>query len=138
MTHHLFSTQGPATNWESKFMVMIFSKIVIGSISAWKERWATFKLNTTLSRFSCHWISLLWSQAGQVIQSYGSSISGYGFILIEAYFIWAFSLAKKRSHRLITFILFTIAMGPETNPWQLWMVNEMSNCGCPLYYWILN
>merc|ERR1719410_625731 len=32
---------------------------------------------------------LLWSQAAQVIQSYGTSISGYGLIFIGAHFVWA-------------------------------------------------
>ena len=35
---------------------------------------------------------LLWTQASQVIQSYGSSLCGYGLIFICAHFIWAFSL----------------------------------------------
>ena len=34
----------------------------------------------------------LWSQASQVIQSYGSALSAYGLILLGAHFIWAFSL----------------------------------------------
>ena len=34
----------------------------------------------------------LWSQASQVIQSYGSAISAYGLIFLGAHFIWAFSL----------------------------------------------
>jgi len=34
----------------------------------------------------------LWSQASQVIQSYGSSSSAYGLIFLGAHFIWAFSL----------------------------------------------
>jgi photosystem I P700 chlorophyll a apoprotein A1 len=34
----------------------------------------------------------LWSQASQVIQSYGSSLSAYGLIFLGAHFIWAFSL----------------------------------------------
>ena len=36
--------------------------------------------------------NFLWSEAAQVIQSYGTSISGYGIIFIAAHFIWAFSL----------------------------------------------
>lgn len=43
--------------------------------------------------------NLLWSQAAQVIQSYGTSISGYGFIFISAHFIWAFSLMFLYSGR---------------------------------------
>jgi photosystem I P700 chlorophyll a apoprotein A1 len=34
----------------------------------------------------------LWSQAAQVVQSYGSSLSAYGLIFLGAHFIWAFSL----------------------------------------------
>jgi photosystem I P700 chlorophyll a apoprotein A1 len=34
----------------------------------------------------------LWSQASQVIQSYGSALSAYGIIFLTAHFIWAFSL----------------------------------------------
>ena len=34
----------------------------------------------------------LWAQSSQVIQSYGSSLSGYGLIFLGAHFIWAFSL----------------------------------------------
>jgi len=34
----------------------------------------------------------LWSQASQVIQSYGSAISAYGLIFLSAHWLWAFSL----------------------------------------------
>jgi len=34
----------------------------------------------------------LWSQASQVIQSYGSPLSAYGLIFLGAHFVWAFSL----------------------------------------------
>jgi len=34
----------------------------------------------------------LWSEASQVIQSYGSAVSAYGLIFLGAHFIWAFSL----------------------------------------------
>ena len=34
----------------------------------------------------------IWSQASQVIQSYGSALSAYGLIFLGAHFIWAFSL----------------------------------------------
>ena len=43
--------------------------------------------------------NLLWSQAAQVIQSYGTSISVYGFIFISTHFIWAFSLMFLYSGR---------------------------------------
>jgi photosystem I P700 chlorophyll a apoprotein A1 len=34
----------------------------------------------------------LWSQASQVIQSYGSAISAYGLTFLAAHWLWAFSL----------------------------------------------
>ena len=34
----------------------------------------------------------LWAQAAQVINSYGSALSGYGLMFLGAHFIWAFSL----------------------------------------------
>ena len=43
--------------------------------------------------------NFLWSQAAQVIQSYGTYISGYGFIFISAHLIWAFSLMFLYSGR---------------------------------------
>ena len=43
--------------------------------------------------------SFLWSQSGQVIQSYSGSISGYGFIFMMCHFIWAFSLMFLYSGR---------------------------------------
>jgi len=43
--------------------------------------------------------NFLWSQAAQVIQSYGSSISGYGLVFIGAHFVWAFSLMFLYSGR---------------------------------------
>ena len=46
------------------------------------------------------WLSnFLWSQAAQVIQSYGTNLSGYGFIFIGAHFLWAFSLMFLYSGR---------------------------------------
>jgi len=43
--------------------------------------------------------NFLWSQAAQVIQSYGTSISGYGLLFLGAHFIWAFSLMFLYSGR---------------------------------------
>jgi len=43
--------------------------------------------------------NFLWSQAAQVIQSYGSSISRYGLVFIGAHFVWAFSLMFLYSGR---------------------------------------
>ena len=43
--------------------------------------------------------NFLWSQAAQVIQSYRTSISGYGLIFLSAHFIWGFSLMFLYSGR---------------------------------------
>jgi photosystem I P700 chlorophyll a apoprotein A1 len=43
--------------------------------------------------------NFLWSQAAQVIQSYGTSISAYGLIFLCAHFVWAFSLMFLYSGR---------------------------------------
>jgi len=43
--------------------------------------------------------NFLWSQAAQAIQSYATSISGYGLIFIGAHFVWAFSLMFLYSGR---------------------------------------
>ena len=56
-----------------------------------------FSLNSTTIN---GWLTnFLWSQAAQVIQSYATSISGYGFIFISAHFRWAFSLMFLYSGR---------------------------------------
>ena len=77
------------------------------------------KIQHIVSDFSVHSINIngwlrnfLWSEAAQVIQSYGTSISSYGFIFISAHFIWAFSLMFLYSGRgywqeLIESILWT-------------------------------
>jgi photosystem I P700 chlorophyll a apoprotein A1 len=41
----------------------------------------------------------LWSQASQVIQSYGSALSAYGIIFLGAHWLWAFSLMFLYSGR---------------------------------------
>jgi photosystem I P700 chlorophyll a apoprotein A1 len=41
----------------------------------------------------------LWSQASQVIQSYGSAISAYGIFFLTAHWLWAFSLMYLFSGR---------------------------------------
>jgi photosystem I P700 chlorophyll a apoprotein A1 len=41
----------------------------------------------------------LWSQASQVIQSYGSALSAYGLIFLGAHWLWAFSLMFLYSGR---------------------------------------
>jgi photosystem I P700 chlorophyll a apoprotein A1 len=43
--------------------------------------------------------SFLWSQASQVIQSYGTSNAGYGLIFLAAHFVWALSLMFLYSGR---------------------------------------
>jgi len=46
------------------------------------------------------WLTnFLWSQAAQVIQSYATSISGYGLIFLGAHFTWALSLMFLYSGR---------------------------------------
>ena len=41
----------------------------------------------------------LWSQASQVIQSYGSALSAYGIVFLGAHWLWAFSLMFLYSGR---------------------------------------
>ena len=41
----------------------------------------------------------MWSQSAQVIQSYSTSISGYGLIFLGAHFVWALSLMFLYSGR---------------------------------------
>ena len=67
---------------------------------------AAGEIQHIVSDFSVHSINIngwlrnfLWSEAAQVIQSYGTSISGYGFIFISAHFVWAFSLMFLYSGR---------------------------------------
>jgi photosystem I P700 chlorophyll a apoprotein A1 len=43
--------------------------------------------------------NFLWSGAGQVIQTYATSISAYGLIFLFAHFVWAFSLMFLYSGR---------------------------------------
>ena len=55
-----------------------------------------FSLNSTTMN---GWLTnFLWSEAAQVIQSYATSISGYGFIFISAHFRWAHHKLKLISH----------------------------------------
>jgi photosystem I P700 chlorophyll a apoprotein A1 len=78
----------------------------------WKMQsdvWGSFRageIQHIVSDFSVNsttvngWLrNFLWSQAAQVIQSYGTAISGYGLIFIAAHFIWAFSLMFLYSGR---------------------------------------
>jgi photosystem I P700 chlorophyll a apoprotein A1 len=43
--------------------------------------------------------NFLWSEASQVIQSYGTSVSGYGLIFLGAHWVWALSLMFLYSGR---------------------------------------
>jgi photosystem I P700 chlorophyll a apoprotein A1 len=43
--------------------------------------------------------SFLWSLSAQVIQSYATSVSGYGLVFLGAHFLWAFSLMFLLSGR---------------------------------------
>ena len=46
------------------------------------------------------WLTqFLWAEAGQVIQSYGTSISGYGLVFCAGHFVWALSLMFLYSGR---------------------------------------
>lgn len=36
----------------------------------------------------------LWSQSSQVIQSYGSALSGFGLMFLADHFVWSFSLIE--------------------------------------------
>ena len=46
------------------------------------------------------WLTnFLWSQASQVLQSYGTSNAGYGLIFLTAHFVWALSLMFLYSGR---------------------------------------
>ena len=66
----------------------------------------------------------LWSQASQVIQSYGSALSAYGLIFLGAHFVWAFSLMFLFSGRgywqeLIESIVWThnkLKVAPSIQP----------------------
>ena len=66
----------------------------------------------------------LWSEASQVIQSYGSAVSAYGLIFLGAHFIWAFSLMFLFSGRgywqeLIESIVWAhnkVKLGPAIQP----------------------
>jgi photosystem I P700 chlorophyll a apoprotein A1 len=57
----------------------------------------------------------LWSQASQVIQSYGSSSSAYGLIFLGAHFIWAFSLMFLFSGVVMARIIESIVWAHKLN-----------------------
>jgi photosystem I P700 chlorophyll a apoprotein A1 len=64
-----------------------------GSVTP-QELFHTLRVETSNSATTINgWLrDFLWSQASQVIQSYGSALSAYGLIFLGAHFIWAFSL----------------------------------------------
>ena len=89
-----FISDYPSWCWQAKIMQMTAGDFSVNgtSINAWFR-------------------NFLWSQGGQVIQAYATSISAYGFIFMSAHFIWAFSLMFLYSGRgywqeLIESILF--------------------------------
>ena len=56
-----------------------------------------FSINSTTINA---WLTtFLWSEAGQVIQSYASTISGYGLLFLGGHFVWALSLMFLYSGR---------------------------------------
>jgi len=56
-----------------------------------------FSINSTTINA---WLTtFLWSQAGQVIQSYASTISGYGLLFLGGHFVWSLSLMFLYSGR---------------------------------------
>lgn len=75
----------------------VWGTILMGSIFTYNYISSSdFSLNSHINA----WLrNFLWSQSAQVIQSYASSISGYGFIFISAHFIWALSLMFLYSGR---------------------------------------
>ena len=88
----------------------------------------------------------LWSEASQVIQSYGSAVSAYGLIFLGAHFIWAFSLMFLFSGRgywqeLIESIVWAhnkIKLGPAIQPRALSITSRTCCWSCSLlirWYW---
>jgi photosystem I P700 chlorophyll a apoprotein A1 len=82
----------------------------------------------------------LWSQASQVIQSYGSSSSAYGLIFLGAHWLWAFSLMFLFSGRgywqeLIESILWAhnkLNFAPSIQPRAL-SITQGRAVGCAQY-----
>ena len=66
---------------------MVINHITGGDFSS-----TSMTINAWLTNF-------LWSQASQVIQSYGTSNAGYGLIFLIAHFVWALSLMFLYSGR---------------------------------------
>ena len=77
--------------------VVLFNSFWKMQSDVWNMTGGDYSVNSTTINA---WLrNLLWSQAGQVIQSYSTSLSGYGFIFLSAHFIWAFSLMFLYSGR---------------------------------------
>ena len=56
-----------------------------------------FSINST--SINAWLTTFLWSEAGQVIQSYGSTLSGYGILFLGGHLVWALSLMFLYSGR---------------------------------------
>ena len=99
-----------SSSWDHVFLGLFWMynsiSVVIFHFS-WKMQsdvWGTISSDGTISHVTGGnfaksavtingWLrDFLWSQASQVIQSYGSASSAYGLIFLGAHFIWAFSL----------------------------------------------
>ena len=70
----------------------VWSKNVVASLSNLIEHISGGDFSVNSSTINGWLRNFLWSEAGEVIQSYGTSISTYGLIFICTHFIWAFSL----------------------------------------------
>ena len=85
---------------------------------------------------------LLWAQASQVIQSYGSSLSAYGLFLLGAHFVWVFRLMFLFSGRgywqeLIESIVWAhnkLKVAPATQPRALSIVQGRA---LPFFFFLL-
>ena len=97
--------------WDHVFLAAFWMYNLVSVVVfhfSWKlqsDVWGTFNLAKSTAEhissgdFSVNsstvngWLrNYLWSQAAQVIQSYGSPLSSYGLMFLLAHFIWAFSL----------------------------------------------
>ena len=99
------------SHWDHVYLALFWMYNSISIVvfhSSWKMQsdvWGTYDgTDNTISHITSGdwsicaltvngWLSnFLWSQSSQVIQSYGSSLSGYSLVFIGAHFIWALSL----------------------------------------------
>mmetsp|Transcript_13663 Transcript_13663/g.28849 ORF Transcript_13663/g.28849 Transcript_13663/m.28849 type:complete len:731 (+) Transcript_13663:1191-3383(+) len=99
-----------SSSWDHVFLGLFWMYNAISVVIfhfSWKMQsdvWGTITPDGTISHITGGnfaqssitingWLrDFLWSQASQVIQSYGSASSAYGLIFLGAHFIWAFSL----------------------------------------------